>query len=59
MRKLIIFNTIPLDSFFEGLNGEIDRHNVDGELRLPGIILLRPRRCNSGFYWKVRELQDV
>ncbi len=31
MKKLIIFNMITLDGFFEGVNKEIDWHNVDEE----------------------------
>lgn len=31
MRKVIMFNMITLDGFFEGPNGEIDWHNVDDE----------------------------
>ena len=31
MRKIILFNLVTLDGFFEGLNGEIDWHNVDEE----------------------------
>jgi dihydrofolate reductase len=31
MRKLIIFNMLTLDGFFEGPKGEIDWHNVDEE----------------------------
>lgn len=31
MRKLIMFNLITLDGFFEGPNREIDWHNVDEE----------------------------
>lgn len=30
-RKLILFNLMTLDGFFEGPNHEIDWHNVDGE----------------------------
>jgi len=31
MRKVILFNMITLDGFFEGLNREIDWHVVDEE----------------------------
>jgi len=31
MRKIILFNMVTLDGFFEGPNGEIDWHNVDAE----------------------------
>ena len=31
MRKVILFNMVTLDGFFEGPNGEIDWHNVDEE----------------------------
>jgi len=31
MRKVIVFNMVTLDGFFEGPNGDIDWHNVDGE----------------------------
>lgn len=31
MRKLILFNMVTLDGFFEGPNHEIDWHNVDEE----------------------------
>ena len=31
MRKVILFNMVTLDGFFEGSNGEIDWHNVDEE----------------------------
>lgn len=31
MRKIISFNMVTLDGFFEGPNREIDWHNVDGE----------------------------
>lgn len=31
MRKIILFNLISLDGFFEGPNREIDWHNVDNE----------------------------
>jgi dihydrofolate reductase len=31
MRKIILFNLITLDGFFEGLRHEIDWHNVDEE----------------------------
>ena len=31
MRKVILFNLVTLDGFFEGPNGEIDWHNVDEE----------------------------
>ena len=31
MSKLFSFNMVTLDGFFEGPNGEIDWHNVDGE----------------------------
>lgn len=31
MKKLIFFNLITLDGYFEGLNREIDWHNVDEE----------------------------
>lgn len=31
MRKIILFNLISLDGFFEGPNREIDWHNVDSE----------------------------
>ena len=31
MRKLILFNLVTLDGFFEGPNKEIDWHNVDNE----------------------------
>jgi len=31
MRKLILFNLITLDGFFEGVNKELDWHNVDKE----------------------------
>ncbi len=31
MRKLIMFNLITLDGFFEGPNREIDWHRVDNE----------------------------
>ena len=31
MRKVILFNLVTLDGFFEGSNGEIDWHNVDEE----------------------------
>jgi dihydrofolate reductase len=31
MGKIILFNMMSVDGFFEGLNKEIDWHNVDGE----------------------------
>jgi len=31
MRKVILFNMVTLDGFFEGPNGEIDWHNADEE----------------------------
>jgi len=31
MRKLIAFNMVTLDGFFEGPNGEIDWHNADNQ----------------------------
>ncbi len=31
MAKLIVFNLITLNGFFEGFNGDISWHNVDGE----------------------------
>ena len=31
MRKVVMFNLITLDGYFEGLNHEIDWHNVDEE----------------------------
>ena len=31
MRKIILFNMVTLDGFFEGPNREIDWHNVDAE----------------------------
>jgi dihydrofolate reductase len=31
MRKVVMFNLVSLDGFFEGSNHEIDWHNVDGE----------------------------
>jgi dihydrofolate reductase len=31
MRKVILFNMVTLDGFFEGPNGEIDWHKVDDE----------------------------
>lgn len=31
MRKLITFNMVTLDGFFEGPNGEIDWHNADNQ----------------------------
>jgi dihydrofolate reductase len=31
MRKIILFNLVSLDGFFEGSSGDIDWHNVDDE----------------------------
>ena len=31
MRKLFSFNMVTLDGFFEGLNHDINWHNVDAE----------------------------
>lgn len=31
MRKLVLFNLVTLDGYFEGPNGELDWHNVDDE----------------------------
>ncbi len=34
MRKVVLFNLITLDGFFEGLKQEIDWHHVDEEFHL-------------------------
>lgn len=34
MGKVILFNMITLDGFFEGVNHSIDWHNVDEEFNL-------------------------
>lgn len=34
MRKLIVFNAITLDGYYEGLNHEIDWHQVDDEFNV-------------------------
>ena len=31
MRKVILFNMVTLDGFFEGINHSIEWHNVDEE----------------------------
>lgn len=41
MRKLIVFNLITLDGFFEGPNQDISWHNVDGEFNDFSIQQLR------------------
>jgi dihydrofolate reductase len=40
MRKIIFQVMVSLDGFFEGLNREIDWHNVDGEFNDYAIDLL-------------------
>jgi dihydrofolate reductase len=37
MRKLVVFNLITLDGYFEGPNREIDWHNVDSEFNVFAI----------------------
>ncbi len=41
MRKLIMFNLITLDGFFEGPNHELDWHNVDEEINVYSIQQLQ------------------
>lgn len=41
MRKVILFNMITLDGFFEGPNREIDWHNVDAEFNVFAIDQLK------------------
>lgn len=40
MRKVIMFNLVTLDGYFEGPNREIDWHNVDEEFNEYAIDML-------------------
>jgi dihydrofolate reductase len=40
MRKVFMFNLVTLDGYFEGLNREIDWHNVDAEFNEYAIDML-------------------
>jgi dihydrofolate reductase len=40
MRKLIVFNLVTLDGFFEGPNRDITWHNVDAEFNEQAIAML-------------------
>jgi dihydrofolate reductase len=40
MRKVFVFNLVTLDGYFEGLNREIDWHNVDAEFNEHAVDML-------------------
>ncbi len=60
MRKIIWFNMVTLDGFFEGPNHEIDWHNVDGEFNefaaeqldsMDGLLFGRMTYQMMASYW--------
>ncbi len=60
MRKIVLFNMVTLDGFFEGPNGEIDWHNVDEEFNdfaiqqlntADGLIFGRKTYQMMASYW--------
>lgn len=64
MRRLILFNFVTLDGFFEGPKGQIDWHQVDGEFndfsieqlnQLDLIILGRKTYQLMESYWTSKE----
>jgi dihydrofolate reductase len=64
MRKLIMFNLITLDGFFEGLNREIDWHSVDEEFndysiqqlnQVDTILFGRVTYQMMASYWPTKE----
>lgn len=64
MAKLIVFNLITLDGFFEGLNGDISWHNVDEEFNqyaienlnsIDGLVFGRVTYQLMASYWSTKQ----
>ena len=64
MAKLIVFNLITLDGFFEGLNGDISWHNVDQEFNefaienlnsIGGLVFGRVTYQLMASYWSTKQ----
>ncbi|MCL5029414.1 MAG: dihydrofolate reductase family protein [Bacteroidetes bacterium] len=64
MAKLIVFNLITLDGFFEGLNSDISWHNVDEEFNefaienlnsIGGLVFGRVTYQLMASYWQTKQ----